>query len=178
MRKLILVSSILLMIFISGCTSTPSDSKVNNTNTDQIYTKDPSEMVLTIYDMPEYIPEEWSEESHDIKDNSAESGFHRKPLVVNIPELKVNCSVTKYPTILDAKSQYQTMYNKKSSTTSLGNPNVGDEAYEEKVDAVNGLDRIVFRKGNVIAQVECVGTDSIDFAKNVNGKIGRPYIHG
>lgn len=52
MKKLILGLSIVLMVFISGCTSTSSDSKVNNANTDQIYTQDPSEMVLKVNDMP------------------------------------------------------------------------------------------------------------------------------
>ena len=164
MKKLILGLSIVLMVFISGCTSTSSDSKVNNANTDQIYTQDPSEMVLKVNDMPEG----WSGESPVIKDNSAESGFYK---VAYVTALKVDCSVTKYPTILDAKSEYQTMYNKESSTTSLGNPSVGDEAYEKKIDVGTGLDTIVFRKGNVIVQVRCVGVDSIDFAKIVDRKI-------
>lgn len=150
------------MIASAGCSSEGKEVKTS----DSIYTQDVSDMVLKVNDMPEG----WStNEPPVINNNTAESNFHK---LNGMTADTVECAVVKFSSIDDAKSQYQSMYEKSSSTTSVGHPSVGDEAYgDNKQIGMTSLDTTTFRRGNVIVGIRCVGADSIDFAKIVDDKI-------
>ena len=147
-------------------THTSNSHATSKDNYAQIYTKSPSDVVLNIKDMPHG----WRSPGNTvIKDNTAEARF----IFVRSESVDtVDCIVSKYSTINEAESKYQSVYNELSITTSLGHPNVGDEAYENSQQAgMPKLDNLVFRKGNFIVKISSVGVESIDFAKIVAGKI-------
>jgi hypothetical protein len=159
---LTIVFGLVGMIFGTNTSNSPATSNNNNA---PIYTQNPSEIVLTLSD----LPEGWhGSGSPAVEGDSAKSSFVLPGLSVQ----SINCNVTKYPTIPDAASQYQVMLNEVSSTTNVGHPSIGDEAYGEHIETqMSYVDSTVFRKGNIIVQVRCLGIDSIDFAKIVDRKI-------
>lgn len=166
------IAILILLVVVHGAASQGSHP-ASTSNSNIIYTQNPSDVVLKISDMPQG----WRTTSNSngnpvlplIGNDHAESNFN---MIDGMSVDVVYCSVTKYPSIKDAESQYQTMYNTASSTASLGHPNVGDEACESNTQiGFQNLDNILFRKGNFIVRFKCVGTNAIDFANTVNGKI-------
>jgi hypothetical protein len=176
-NQLICVLLFGFVLIASGCTSQSAEIKDSanagakeTPNTDVVYTQSPSELVLNTTDLPEgWTVDSTNLNAHDgaVGGESANSNFIK---VVGSSALVLSCQVNKYSSVIDAKSEYQTMYNSAIKSTSVGHPIFGQEAYS-KIDPSGQIESTIFRKGNIIAEVTCMGAHTFDYAIIMDGKI-------
>lgn len=160
-NKLIFLLLFGFILIASGCISGIGKSA------DVEHTQNPSDIVLTTSDMPFGWEKDAGDNIEGVKADGGEkasSSFWRLRAVIT-------CEVTKYPSIEDAKSEYQRMYNAALSTESVQHNDIGQESYSTR-DVAEELDTTVFREGNFIVEVQGLANyESSHFARIIEGKL-------
>lgn len=149
----------ILSILLFAATPTPpvnEEAGISTTPTLSLITKSPSEIALTIDD----LPAGWMKSGENGNDTHYNSYFQREKYGLDI----IYCYVTKYPTIDDAKEAFFEA-RQENSDYKLVPVGLGDESFGWEYGEWSN---VVFRKANVVISIEYYdeyGRPDIDDAK-------------